>query len=846
MILALSTSLWTEPAVSAKLSPRGAAWIQSTAQAQKYPELLLGQIVEREFPGGTSQHYRFTLSAGQYARVVAEQIDSDFGLAVYDPNGREIVTMNRLDLTRGPEFAEMVAEISGEYHLHLFSNNTGRPGRYRLSIAELRQATPEDQKRNTAARLRTEGLLTQRNPTEEAYRQAIAMHEEAIRLWHSVGDLVSEGDTLQRIGLAYFTPTLFSLEEPVKALEYYHRALETRRVAGDRYGEAETLFSLARIYSLLTGEIQKGFDYYQLALQRCREFGDRHYEAHALNNLGAIYSSLGDYQKALDHYQQALHISIELENHFGEANRLGNMATVYRLMGEPQKALDHYQKALPAIDNWAERRSLLFAGIGQTYFSAGDYPNAREYYDRALSLNREVKNKRGEALALTSLGEIHRALGELEKAREYYTEALTLTRSAGDRTVEADALSGLSRVSSDIGNLSAARAQIEAALEITESFRARVANDELRASYLATKRNDYEFYVDLLMRLHEQAPTAGHDRAAFSASARARSLLDLLSEARVDFEKSIDPSLKQREREIESRFSHLQSELVRAVSQPSPDRETVAHLEAKLRQAENERDLVEADFRRHHPQYAELRYHRPLGLESIQRSLDEHSALLEYVAGEKASYLFTVTRTGFFATRLPAASTIDEQVRKLRETIATRPNRATLSGYLTQARQLYRQLIQPAESLITGKEELILAPDGSLHYLPFEVLLPSSSMANDLSRLPYLVRSYAISYAPSASVLAGLHGHEEKGAKPSKSLLAFADPVYGNKDAIKNKAIGEVLRSAFFAEGKPWQLTPLLYSRTEVQRSVEPIMAKRRIPRSRQEATMGSLGMQIC
>src|SRR5262249_56820402 len=74
----------------------------------------------------------------------------------------------------------------------------------------------------------------------------------------------------------------------------------------------------------------------------------------------------------------------------------------------------------------------------------------------------------------------------------------------------------------------------------------------LRASYFTLAQANYEFYVDLLMRLDERFPSQGHDRAALGASerARARSLLELLTEARADIRQGVDPALLERERSL--------------------------------------------------------------------------------------------------------------------------------------------------------------------------------------------------------------------------------------------------------------------------------------------------------
>jgi CHAT domain-containing protein len=129
-------------------------------------------------------------------------------------------------------------------------------------------------------------------------------------------------------------------------------------------------------------------------------------------------------------------------------------------------------------------------------------------------------------------------------------------------------------------------------------------------------------------------------------------------------------------------------------------------------------------------------------------------------------------------------------------------------------------LIQPARKLLAGKQELIIVPDGILHYLPFEVLLQSGGVRTtqgDMRRWPYLVRDYAISYVPSASVLASLMRDRDDRQRPEKVFLAYADPAYGAQQPEETSAVGSAVRSAF-GQGKPWKLKRLAWSRTEARR----------------------------
>src|SRR5207249_9646992 len=122
-----------------------------------------------------------------------------------------------------------------------------------------------------------------------------------------------------------------------------------------------------------------------------------------------------------------------------------------------------------------------------------------------------------------------------------------------DRQREAVTLSEIALVDRLLGNLVEVRAQIEAALKIRESLRTKITSQELRASYFASAQSYYEFYLDLLMQLHKQNPSEGNEIVALEASerARARSLLDALSEAHAEIHQGIDPKLLDRERKLQ-------------------------------------------------------------------------------------------------------------------------------------------------------------------------------------------------------------------------------------------------------------------------------------------------------
>lgn len=71
---------------------------------------------------------------------------------------------------------------------------------------------------------------------------------------------------------------------------------------------------------------------------------------------------------------------------------------------------------------------------------------ALRYYQQALTINREVKNRRSEARVLNNIGETYEKLGRSKEALRYYQQALTIERAIKDRKDEVTTLSNIARL----------------------------------------------------------------------------------------------------------------------------------------------------------------------------------------------------------------------------------------------------------------------------------------------------------------------------------------------------------------------------------------------------------------
>ncbi len=764
-------------------------------------QLLPGTPIERELKGSEAHSYHITLAAGQYLHAVVDQRGIDVVVTVFGPDGQTITEVDSSNSSHGPEPVTVVAVASGDYRVEVRANEFWRQeeeklrkqtasGRYEVWIKELRDATPEDRTCLAAKTALAEGLRLRAQWTAVSLRRAIEKWEEALLLFRALRDRHEEAELLGLIGWANGRSG-----EAQKALDYLSQAIPLWRAVGER--RADSLEHEESIAKCQPAPITE-------------PVGDRQREAGTLYLMAEVYSELGEQQKALDFLTRALslYLAVENRNRYAEANVLRKIGEVYWLLGSPQMALEYLGQALPLYRtlHYYGGEAWTLTNIGEIYHLLGDDVKALDFHHRALSLEIVREDRYPEATALQNIGLIYASMGDKQKAMEYYGQALALYRVLGDRNGEAATLARIARVERDWGNLTKALAHIEAALDLTESLRTKVANPELRTSFLASKENYYEFYIDLLIRLHNREPTKGHDAKALTASerARARTLLEILTEARADIRQGVDPSLLERERSLQQLLNTKEQNRAKLISGNHTEEQTAASSK-ELEDLLAEYQTVQGQIRAHSPRYAALIQSQPLSISEIhQQVLDEDTSLLEYALGDEGSFLWVVTPNSIHSFELPKRAEIETVARRVYESLTAR-NRYKDGETDAQRRQriaqadaeypaaaaaLSQMILGPvAEQL--GTKRLLVVADGALQYVPFgalpapkeSIVLGQSAVVNrrPTDNLPLIVE-HEIVNLPSASVLDALRKELAHRQSASKTVAILADPVFRAND----------------------------------------------------------------
>ena len=554
---------------------------------------------------------------------------------------------------------------------------------------------------------------------QSQYEKARDHLEQALVIRREINDRQGEGATLNNLGAVYE-----GLSEYEKASIYYEQSLVITREIKNRLLEGITLSNLGEVYRDLS-EYERARDYYQQSLLITREIKDVEGEGVALNNLGAVYGTLAQHEKARDYYEQALAISREHKDKYQEALTLDNLGEVYRDLDQHEKARDQYEQALAIRREIKDKQgeATTLNALGNVYLNLGQNEKSSDYYQRALVITRDIKDRQGEGVALNNLGALYQKLQQYEKARDYLERALVIRREIGDRDGEASTLLSFASFESDRGNLVEARKRIESALAITETLRSKYTDQELRSAYFATAQNSYEFYIDLLMRLHKQHPAVGHESAALQASeqARARTVLETLAEAGADIRQGVDPQLVQHERSLQRRINAKAQQQMNLLGGPH----TAEQAAASAREIETltgEYQQLQARIRKTSPRYAALTQPQPLSVKEIQQQvLDADTLLLEYALGDERSYVWAVTATSISSFELPSRSEIDLVARRAYDLFKTSHRRESQRAAELAAADLSRMVLGPVARLL-GKRRLLIVSDGALQYVPFAAL----------------------------------------------------------------------------------------------------------------------------
>jgi tetratricopeptide (TPR) repeat protein len=257
---------------------------------------------------------------------------------------------------------------------------------------------------------------------------------------------------------------LFS--DPKKCRRLRERSLALYEELGDRWGMANTLYSLAR---MAWGES----DYAEMS-QRCQEslalhrsLGDRRGISTALYGFSAAALNLGEADRAEQLVRESLAITEELGAR--SAVRLMTLAMALSLSGKYAEAHSLLGEALAIATDLGNRtQSAMYIPEyqGKTDMERGLYGQARAQAEKALEVAREYRSWRDIGWTLCILGDIALAEGAHAEAQRTLQESIAAYRECGKRDELGWALACAGLAARGLGEPAQARRHLGEALRM--------------------------------------------------------------------------------------------------------------------------------------------------------------------------------------------------------------------------------------------------------------------------------------------------------------------------------------------------------------------------------------------
>ncbi len=662
-----------------------------------------------------------------------------------------------------------------------------------------RQALLEKEKELLTSEL-VSALLMQARPlfAQGEFAQAMPISQLALDLAEKIGDKPGATLALRVIGSIHGLQGSYKL-----SLEFYRRSLKLAEETGDKLAIAGVLNNIANILDEL-GEVSSALEHYQRSLKMATEIQHRGLLTLLQNNIGLIYKSRGDSRLALEYIQRSLKLAEELKDSASVSKALHNIGIIHAAQGNYEQAFEYYRKSLAIEEELGAKASVpkILGNMGLAYDAQGNSALALEYHRQASKRAEEIGDKEVIAGSLNNIGDVYANLGEYDRALEHFSKGLKLAEEIGNNYLIADAngdlaeiylrlgeprkaveyaarssalyiqagrqdrlwysrmLSGKAHLA--LGEFEPAQQSLSEAVSMVETQRGQVAGGEpARQRFFEKRVGPYYAMVELLLARRDD-----FQALAYSERAKGRVLLDVLNNGRVNINKAMTPEEQAQEHQLDDDVSALNSQIFRETSQPKPDPARLKELDARLQKARLAYESFQTDLYAAHP---ELKLRRGQALSLTREQLaslvpDARTALLEFVVGEDASYLFLLTR-GAGQRGAPSLKTyrLNIKAKELTERVADIRRRLSERNldFREPARRLYNLLLGPASHQLRGKTLLCIVPDGVLWELPFQALQPRDDA--------YLIEDSALFYTPSLSVLHGMENLSNKssGIAPS-------------------------------------------------------------------------------
>lgn len=532
---------------------------------------------------------------------------------------------------------------------------------------------------------------------------------------------------------------------------------------GDNHpGVAQTLNSLGRLYYFM-GNYTIAESLYRQAIEiRRTALGENHSDfSESLNNLALLYHAMGDYAVAKQLYCQALTIRRNTlgKYHPGVVESINNLALLYHAMGNYAEAELLYKDVLENHSKTPNEKHPNIAAtkenLANLYYAMSNYATAEVLYQDVVEIKRRTlgENHPEYATSLNNLATLHRAMGNYTTAEPLFQQALEIVRTILGEKHPAVAKSQINLAAIYVATDRADEAlfKIEHVIAINKQMIGQIfsaGSENQRMAYLKISQNNIDFLLSLSSKYLCHSPNA-----VFSALEQILWRKAIAAEALAIQRDTVlggrYPTLEPRLRELMNLRMKIGQ---KAIAGPGP--EGSENHQKVLAEWNAQKEHLEAELARQIPEMNLENKLRAADRQTMAKTLPSESVLIEFVKfnvynynampaqGEvewkPPEYLVFVLPSGepnkLQMIDLGLVELIDRLIANFRVHITGEtenryprhlkaiPFELNETTNTSDGTALRAAIFDPLISALGGRKRLLIALDGDLNRLPFEIL----------------------------------------------------------------------------------------------------------------------------
>lgn len=411
------------------------------------------------------------------------------------------------------------------------------------------------------------------------------------------------------------------------------------------------------------------------------------------------------------------------------------------------QALEAYQQMLQAYEGVKDPEGIAEAHkfIGLAYCRQAEYDSSRYFYEKSIDLHAKIYGKRSSWVV-----SLQRDLGLMLQEQGLDKEAMAIFKKSLATSLSINRKSLAAFNYTHIGELFIEQNQLDSALTCFD--KALALRKEVRGNndYRLAELYNLQGYIKYLKKDYATALKLYEQAIKVNNTDKLEKLQSLANKAEILNMSNPQEALKA----YKASDDYIES--IRGKMREQTQRVRLGKLADKVNQGAIEASLAVKDYKTAFYFYerdesnaivALYPKDRVLSAEAIREQLEPEAAMLEYVVGKKAVYVFSLTNEVFKVNKL-AKQGLEAQIRQMRQAIAQK----NMARYKNLAAQLYQRLLKPIEANFKTKKHLIIVPDKVLTLLPFETLLTAPAGAQASKQLPYLLKRFNVTYHFSGSL----------------------------------------------------------------------------------------------